>query len=197
VFEGNIHCTGDTINWLVNDLELISCAAESESLAFSVDDNNGVYLVPAFVGLGAPYWDNAARASISGMPRSTNKAHIVRAALEAIAYQVRELLDLMTVGAGIELSEIRVDGGPTKNRFLMQFQSDMLNSDVVVNDVEEASALGAAFAGGLGIGIWNNLDELRGLIAAKMNYQSKMPDDVRKKLYDDWMNAVNTVLRNN
>ena len=195
VFEGNIHCTGDTINWLVKDLELITNARESETLALSVEDNNGVYLVPAFVGLGAPYWDNAARASISGMSRNTKKAHVVRAALEAIAYQVKDLLDLMTQEAGIELSEIRVDGGPTKNNFLMQFQSDLLDSSVVVNDVEEASALGVALAGGLGIGFWKNLDELGHLISTKKRFTSKMPDEVRKKLYDGWMKAVHSVIK--
>ena len=193
VFEGNIHCTGDTINWLVKDLELISNAKESEALALSVEDNNGVYMVTAFVGLGAPYWDNAARASISGMARSTKKAHVVRAALEAIAYQVKDLLDLMTRGAGIELSEIKVDGGPTRNKFLMQFQSDMINSSVVVNDVEEASALGATFAAGLGIGLWKNLDDLGYLISTKMRFESKMPGEARKMLYDGWMKAVNSV----
>ncbi|MBN2090323.1 glycerol kinase GlpK [candidate division KSB1 bacterium] len=193
VFEGNIHCTGDTINWLARDLELISDAKESESLALSVEDNNGVYMVPAFVGLGAPHWDNAARASISGMARSTKKAHVVRAALEAIAYQVKDLLDLMTQGAEIELSEIRVDGGPTKNEFLMQFQSDMLDSNVVVNDVEEASALGAALAGGLGVGLWKDKEELRRLISTRKKYKPRIVDEVRAKLYDGWKKAVDSV----
>lgn len=193
VFEGNIHCAGDTINWLVKDLELITYAQESEALALSVDDTNGVYIVPAFVGLGAPYWDNAARASISGMARNTKKAHVVRAALEAIAYQVKDLVDLMTRGAGIELSEIRVDGGPTKNEFLMQFQSDMLDSSVVVNDVEEASALGAIFAGGLGIGLWKDMDELGNLISTRKRFESKISGEVRTKLYNGWQKAVSSV----
>ncbi|MDZ7724475.1 MAG: glycerol kinase GlpK [candidate division KSB1 bacterium] len=193
VFEGNIHCTGDTINWLVQDLELISDAKESETLAISVDDNNGVYMVPAFVGLGAPYWDNKARASISEMPRSTKKAHVVRAALEAIAYQIKDLLDLMTAQAGINLSEIRVDGGPTNNDFLMQFQSDMLDSTVAVSDVEEASALGAALAGGLGIGLWKDLDELSHLVSVKKRFESKMTDILRETLYTGWQNAVSRV----
>ncbi|MBN1482877.1 glycerol kinase GlpK [candidate division KSB1 bacterium] len=193
VFEGNIHCTGDTINWLVKDFELISNAEESELLALSVKDNNNVYMVPAFVGLGAPYWDNAARASISGMARNTKKAHVVRAALEAIAYQIKDLLDLMTKEAGIELSEIRVDGGPTKNQFLMQFQSDILDSSVVVHDVEEASAFGAAFAGGLGIGLWKNLDELDKVVSMRKKFESKISGEVRTKLYNGWKKAVNSV----
>ena len=193
VFEGNIHCTGDTINWLVKDIELISDANESEAQAMSVENNNGVYLVPAFVGLGAPYWDNAARACISGMARNTKKAHIVRAALEAIAYQIKDLLDLMTEKAGIELSEIRVDGGPTNNDFLMQFQSDMLNSQVAVNDVEEASALGVVLAGGLGVGLWKDMDELSRLVSTKKRFKPEMSDEVREKLYDGWLKAVYTV----
>jgi glycerol kinase len=126
VFEGNIHCTGDTINWLKNELQLINNASETEELANSVNSTNGVYLVPAFVGLGAPYWDNSARASLTGMNRDSNKAHIVRAALESISYQVKDLIDLMIKEGGIELKELRVDGGPTRNNFLMQFQSDIL-----------------------------------------------------------------------
>ena len=140
VFEGNIHCTGDTLNWLKNEVQLINDVSETEELSKSVDDNNGVYLVPAFVGLGAPYWDNEARACLSGMPRNTTKAHIVRAALESIAYQVKDLISLMEDKGGIELQELRVDGGPTRNNFLMQFQSDMLNHEVARSDIEEVSA---------------------------------------------------------
>jgi glycerol kinase len=126
VFEGNIHCTGDTINWLVNDLKLIDSPGVSEQIACSVNGNAGVYLVPAFVGLGAPYWDHVARACISGMGRDTTRAHIVRAALESIAYQIRDLIDLMIEKSGVELLELRVDGGPTRNEFLMQFRTDIL-----------------------------------------------------------------------
>src|SRR5690606_17175680 len=111
VFEGNIHCTGDTINWLKNELQLIGSASETEALATSVESTNGTYLVPAFVGLGAPYWDNTARATITGINRDTTKAHIVRAALESIAYQVKDLIDLMVNEGGIQLKELRVDGG--------------------------------------------------------------------------------------
>ncbi|MFC1569428.1 FGGY-family carbohydrate kinase [bacterium] len=182
----------------MNDLELISNANESELLALSIEDNNGVYMVPAFVGLGSPYWDNTVRASISVMTRSTKKAHVIRAALEAIAYQIKDLLDLMTTGgAGIELSEIRVDGGPTKNKFLMQFQSDMLNASIVVNDVEEVSALGAVHMAGLGTGLWQNLDELSHLISTKKRFEPKMQDEVRKKSYDGWLKAVHTAINNN
>lgn len=190
VFEGNIHCTGDTINWLVNDAELISSAAETESLALSVPDNNHVYFVPSFVGLGAPYWDNQARACISGMARNTKKAHIVRAALESIAYQVKDLIDLMVENANIPFREMRVDGGPTRNNFLMHFQSDMLKKEVVRSNIEEISALGAAFMAGLAVGIWKDLDEINSLRKVDKTFIPGMPPEEIEKLYAGWKLAV-------
>jgi glycerol kinase len=193
VFEGNIHCTGDTINWLVNDAGLIANAAESEQLALSVNDNNQVYFVPAFVGLGAPYWDNQARASISGMARNTKKAHIVRAALESIAYQIKELIDLMAEKASIPFREMRVDGGPTRNNFLMHFQSDMLNKEVVRSNIEEISALGAAFMAGLAVGLWKDLEEIKALRKTDKTFQPVMPASEVRKLYAGWKLAVKRV----
>jgi glycerol kinase len=193
VFEGNIHCTGDTINWLVNDAELISSAAESEQLAFSVNDNNQVYFVPAFVGLGAPYWDNQALASISGMARNTKKAHIVRAALESIAYQVKDLIDLMVEKTSIPFVVLRVDGGPTRNNFLMQFQSDMLRKEVVPSNIEEISALGAAYMAGLACGMWKDLEEIKALRKADKTFQPVMPESEVRKLYAGWKLAVKRV----
>ena len=190
VFEGNIHCTGDTINWLINDAELISNSAESEQLALSVTDNNQVYFVPSFVGLGAPYWDNQARACISGMARNTQKAHIVRAALESIAYQVKDLIDLMVENASIPFREMRVDGGPTRNDFLMQFQSDMLRKEVVRSNIEEISALGSAFMAGLACGIWNDLEEIRALRKVDKKFSPSMPSEEIEKLYSGWKVAV-------
>lgn len=190
VFEGNIHCTGDTINWLVNDAELISNAAESEALANSVEDSNQVYFVPSFVGLGAPYWDNQARACISGMARNTKKAHIVRAALEGIAYQVKDLIDLMTGNSSIPFREMRVDGGPTRNNFLMQFQSDMLRKEVVRSNIEEISALGAAFMAGLAVGFWKDLDEIKSLRKADKTFIPEMSSEEIEKLYSGWKVAV-------
>jgi glycerol kinase len=190
VFEGNIHCTGDTINWLKNEVQLISDAGETEPLANSVDSNNGVYLVPAFVGLGAPYWDNEARACLSGMPRNTNKAHIVRAALESIAYQVKDLVSLMKVKGGIPLKELRVDGGPTRNKFLMKFQSDILNREVVVSDIEEISALGATFMAGLATGFWKDLEEIKALRKAGKTFQHEMKKEKIDELYSGWKKAV-------
>jgi glycerol kinase len=190
VFEGNIHCTGDTINWLVNDAELISSAAETEQLAHSVTDNNQVYFVPAFVGLGAPYWDNQARASISGMARNTKKAHIVRAALESIAYQIKDLIDLMIENAGIPFREMLVDGGPTRNNFLMQFQSDMLRREVTRSNIEEISALGSAFMAGLACGLWKDLEEIKALRKTDKTFQPMMQASEVDRLYSGWKLAV-------
>lgn len=190
VFEGNIHCTGDTINWLVNDAGLIADAAESEQLALSVKDNNQVYFVPAFVGLGAPYWDNQARASISGMARNTKKAHIVRAALEGIAYQIKDLIYLMVKNAGIPFCELRVDGGPTRNNFLMQFQSDILRNEVARSNVEEVSALGAAFMAGLACGLWKDTDEIKMLRKVDKTFKPVLPTTEVNKLYSGWKKAV-------
>ncbi|MEI7422212.1 MAG: glycerol kinase GlpK [Prolixibacteraceae bacterium] len=190
VFEGNIHCTGDTINWLVNDAELISNAAESEQLALSVKDNNQVYFVPSFVGLGAPYWDNQARASISGMSRNTKKAHIVRAALESIAYQVKDLIDLMVENSTVPFLEMRVDGGPTKNNFLMQFQSNVLMKEVVRSNIEEISALGSAFMAGLACGFWKDLSEIIALRKVDKIFTPAMSSDEIEGLYSGWQLAV-------
>ena len=190
VIEGNIHCTGDTINWLKNEVQLISDATETEPLANSVDSNNGVYLVPAFVGLGAPYGDNEARACLSGMPRNTTKAHIVRAALESIAYQVKDLVSLMEEKGGIPLKELRVDGGPTRNKFLMQFQSDILNREVVCSDIEEISALGATFLAGLATGFWENLEVISSLRQAGEVFHPKMKEETISQLSAGWKKAV-------
>ena len=193
VFEGNIHCTGDTIQWLINDLQLIESAAETEELALSVTDNNGVYLVPAFVGLGAPYWDNHARAAITGMSRNTGKAHVVRAALESIAYQVRDLVDLMGSGAGVRLEELRVDGGPTRNNFLMQFQSDVLGTSLVRTRIEEISALGSTFMAGLATGFWKNEEEIAALRLVDRHFHPSMDPAEAGQLYSAWQQAVRRV----
>jgi glycerol kinase len=190
VFEGNIHCTGDTINWLVGDLQLINDAKESEALATSVEDNNGVYFVPAFVGLGAPYWDNDARAAISGMSRNTKKAHVVRAALESIGYQIKDVIDLMISKSGIELKVVNVDGGPTRNNFLMQFQSDILGRTIVRTNIEEISALGTAFMAGLATGFWKDLDEISKLRVVDRTFDSQMKNENRDSLYTAWKTAV-------
>ena len=190
VFEGNINCTGATIKWLVDDLELISSAAESERLALSVDSNGGVYIVPAFVGLGAPYWDSDAKASITGITRGTKKAHIVRAAEESIAYQVKDVLELMVRESGISLRELRVDGGATRDGFLMQFQADILNTPVACSKIEEISALGSCFMAGIATGIWESREEIAGLREQGKLFIPVMTDAERKVIYKGWKDAV-------
>jgi len=190
VYEGNIHCTGGTIKWLQDDLELIKSDSEAEIIARQVPSAEGVYLVPAFAGLGAPYWNNEARAIICGMTRGSKKAHVVRAALEAIAYQVKDLVDLMTERSGIKLKELRVDGGPVKNNLLMQFQADMLQSNINRSEIPEASALGVALVAGLSTGIWKNMDELISLRSDGDIIKGEMAREKADELYNGWKRAV-------
>ncbi len=194
-FEGNIHCTGATLRWLADQLQLIDSPAETESLATSVESTNGVYLVPAFAGLGAPWWNSEAKAVICGMTLGTTKAHVVRAALEAIPYQIKDLIDLMTGQAGVTLKELRVDGGPTRNKFLMQFQADMLDATINRADLEEASALGAVVMNGLARGVWSSLDEVAALRTSDNRISPQMTADERNKCYGGWIEAVKLVNR--
>ncbi|MCD8210254.1 MAG: glycerol kinase GlpK [Prevotella sp.] len=194
-FEGNIHCTGATIQWMVDNLKLIDSPSQIEQFALSVPDNGGVYLVPAFAGLGAPWWNPHAKAIISGMTLASGKGHVCRAALEAIAYQVRDLIDVMTKQAGITLRELRVDGGPTKNKLLMQFQADMLSACVNRSDVEEASALGAMLMNGLARGRWKDFSEVAAMRTSDNRILPNMDTDERERLYAGWTEAVNNVNR--
>nr|MBQ5604916.1 glycerol kinase GlpK [Bacteroidales bacterium] len=193
-FEGNIHCTGATIKWMVDDLQLIDHASETEALATSVPDNGGVFVVPAFAGLGAPWWNSDARALICGLSRGSKKAHVVRAALEAIAYQVNDLVSLMTEQAGVNLKELRVDGGPTNNAFLMQFQADMLQANVSISPIEEASALGAVRMNALAL---QRFDSFEALAAMRKNARPVLPQmssEQRQALRDAWTSAVKRAL---
>ena len=192
-YEGNIHCTGATIKWMADKLRLIKSPAEIEALALSVPDNGGVYLVPAFAGLGAPWWNSQAKAMICGMTLATEKGHVCRAALEAIAYQVKDLIDLMTRQAGVALKELRVDGGPTKNKLLMQFQADMLNACINRSDVEEASAMGAVVMNLLARGVCGSLEEIAALRTSDNRVLPHMNDDDRRRLYAGWVEAVKNV----
>ena len=194
-FEGNIHCTGATLRWLADQLQLIGSPAETEALATSVESTNGVYLVPAFAGLGAPWWNSEAKAIIAGMTLGTTKAHVVRAALEAIPYQIKDLVDLMTGQAGVKLKELRVDGGPTRNRFLMQFQADMLNATINRADIEEASAMGAVVMNGLARGVWATLDEVAALRTSDNRIEPKMTAEEREALHGGWIEAVKLINR--
>lgn len=196
-FEGNIHCTGATIKWMTDKLRLIESPAVIEQLALSVPDNGGVYLVPAFAGLGAPWWNPNAKAMICGMTLATETGHVCRAALEAIAYQVKDLIDLMTGQANIALKELRVDGGPTRNNYLMQFQADMLDACINRSDIEEASAMGAVIMNGLARKVWENMDEVAKLRTSDNRITPGMNPIEREKLYAGWMNAIRTVNKNN
>ena len=188
--EGSIAITGALIQWLRDNLGLIRSSAEVEALANSVEDNGGIYFVPAFSGLFAPYWKSDARGAIVGMTRYVNKGHIARAALEATAYQTREVLDAMEADSGVKLTALKVDGGMVFNELLMQFQSDILNVPVVRPKVAETTALGAAYAAGLAVGFWKDFDELKSNWGRDKEWQPAMDENVREKLYSGWKKAV-------
>jgi glycerol kinase len=187
--EGSAFATGAAVQWLRDGLGLISSAAETESLAESVSDNGGVYLVPAFVGLGAPHWDMYARGLLIGITRGTSRAHLARATLESIAYQSRDLA-LAMAKAGQPIDVLKVDGGGTANGFLMQFQADMLGVPVEVAAVQETTALGAASLAGLGVGLWSSLPELATRWRCARRYEPRMSADQRDSVYHDWVRAV-------
>ncbi len=188
--EGSIAIAGALIQWLRDNLGLIQSSAEVEALAKSVEDNGGIYFVPAFSGLYAPYWKSDARGVIAGMTRYVNKGHIVRAALEATAYQTREVLDAMETDSGVKLKALKVDGGMVFNELLMQFQSDILDVPVVRPKVAETTALGAAYAAGLAVGFWKNTDELKTNWGRDKEWSPKMDAMQREGLYSGWKKAV-------
>ena len=190
VLEGNLNYTGAVITWLKDDMELIESAADTESLAMAANKNDSLYLVPAFTGLGAPYWNSHAKAAIVGMDRTTKKKELVRAALECIAYQITDIIKAMGQDAGEAISELRVDGGPTRNGYLMQFQSDISGLKVQVPNQEELSGIGAAYLAGISLGLWNEE------IFSKMKrntYSPVMDEKVSKEKYAGWMAAVEKV----
>jgi glycerol kinase len=188
--EGSIFVTGAAVQWLRDGLKIIENAAETEALAASVPDTGGVYVVPAFAGLGAPYWDPYARGAIVGLTRGSGRAEIVRATLEAVAYQTRDVLDLMQRESGITVQQLRVDGGMVRNEFLMQFQADILGVPVQRPYVTETTALGAAYLAGLAVGYWENQDEIAANWAVDRTYEPRMRDDAREHLYAGWQRAV-------
>ncbi len=188
--EGSIFVTGSAVQWLRDGLGLIKSAPESEALATNVASSDGVYLVPAFVGLGAPYWDDKARGSIVGLTRGTTKDHIARATLESIAYQTRDVLAAMEIDSGIKLAELKVDGGAVKNNFLMQFQSDILGVPVDRPVVQETTALGAAFLSGLAVGFWKSTDEVTNNWKLETRFSPVLPAAEREGLYKGWQTAV-------
>jgi glycerol kinase len=193
-FEGLINYSAATIAWLKDQLGLVRDPGETEALAQAVTDNGGVYLVPAFAGLSAPYWNADARAAIVGMTAFTKREHIVRAALESIAYQIRDVLDMMGPDAGVALQALHADGGPTRNEFLMQFTADITRVELRVADVPEASALGAAMAALLGLGICQTLDDLAQLPRQSRSYLQHMDEATARQLHNGWLAAVRRVL---
>ena len=188
--EGSVFIAGAAIQWLRDGLGLIATAADSEALATSVSDTGGVYFVPAFVGLGAPYWDMYARGTIVGLTRGTSRAHLVRAALEAIAYQSRDVLEAMATDAAVGVDALRVDGGATANNFLCQFQADVIGATVLRPAVIETTALGAAYLAGLGVGVWPSLDALAGRWTVERTFVPTMDAPRRDALYGGWRRAV-------
>lgn len=191
VLEGNLNYTGAVITWLKDDLKLIESPGETGALAEQAVKEDSLYLVPAFSGLGAPYWDSRAAAAIVGMTRTTGKAEVVRAGVECIAYQITDIVKAMSEDAGVKVEELRVDGGPTKNTYLMQFQSDIADAVVQVPDSEELSGIGPAYAAGLALGVWDES------IFGKLNrvkYEPEMDGGIREKKYGGWKAAVDRVL---
>ncbi len=190
LLEGSVFMGGAVVQWLRDELCMINSADEIEALATTVPDNGGVYLVPAHTGLGAPYWDPYARGALLGMTRGTNRAHIARATLEAIAFQSAEVLIAMQRDAGKPLAELRVDGGAARNNLLLQFQADLLGVEVVRPEITETTALGAAFLAGLAVGFWEDEAELAALWQAERRFTPAMPADQRDALLAGWRRAV-------
>ncbi len=188
--EGAIAITGALVQWLRDNLGLISSAPEVETMAKTVDDNGGVYFVPAFSGLFAPYWKGNARGVIAGLTRYVNKGHIARAALEATAWQTREVVDAMNADSGVDLTSLKVDGGMVQNELLMQFQADVLDVPVIRPTVAETTSLGAAYAAGLAVGFWSEVEDLRANWGKDKEWQPKMDPQEREKEYAFWKKAV-------
>jgi glycerol kinase len=181
---------GASIQWLRDELKIIHDAADSEYFANKVSDTKGVYVVPAFTGLGAPYWDMYARGAIVGLTRGAGRNHIIRATLESIAYQTKDIIEAMIDDSGINLTLLKVDGGASANDFLMQFQSDILNVNIERPDMTETTALGAAYLAGLAVGFWKSKGELIQNWSMNKKFKPEMNEDERNNLYNGWKKAV-------
>ncbi|MFV8827768.1 glycerol kinase GlpK [Alkalihalobacterium sp. APHAB7] len=192
--EGSIFVAGSAIQWLRDGLRMIKSAGDSESYATKVESTEGVYVVPAFVGLGTPYWDSDVRGAVFGITRGTEKEHFIRATLEALAYQTKDVVTAMEADAGISLKTLRVDGGAVANEFLMQFQSDMLGVPVERPFVQETTALGAAYLAGLAVGFWSNREEIAKQWSIDRTFNVKMNNENREKLYTGWKKAVHATM---
>ncbi|MED1947884.1 MULTISPECIES: glycerol kinase GlpK [Brevibacillus] len=192
--EGSIFVAGAAIQWLRDGLKVIEKSSDSEKHALAVDSTEGVYMVPAFVGLGAPYWDMEARGAIFGLTRGTTEDHLIRAALESLAYQTRDVLEAMEADSGIRLQKLAVDGGAVANNFLMQFQSDILNSEVERPRVNETTALGAAYLAGLAVGYWGSKEDIVNNKVVERSFSPDMAEEVRQELYAGWKQAVTATM---
>ena len=192
--EGSVFVGGAVVQWLRDEMRFIVSAKDSEYFAASVEDNGGVYVVPAFTGFGAPHWDMYARGAIFGLTRGSNRSHIIRAALESIAYQTKDVLDAMIQDIGAPITSLRADGGASANNFLMQFQSDIIGCPVTRPRSAESTALGAAYLAGLAVGFWSGLDELRQNVQIDRTFEPAMDEEIRSKLLHGWNKAVSRTL---
>lgn len=192
--EGSVFVAGAAIKWLRDEMKLIEKASDTESISLSVPDSNGVYVVPAFTGLGAPYWDAYARGAVLGLTRGTIRAHMIRATVESLAYQTYDVLKAMESDSGIKLERLRVDGGASSNNFLMQFQSDILNGEIVRPVVTETTALGAAYLAGLAVGYYDSIEEIRDNWKMEKVFQPEIDETKRRMLLQGWEKAVKRVL---
>lgn len=192
--EGSVFVAGAAIKWLRDEMKLIENAAETEQIAFSVEDSNGVYVVPAFTGLGSPYWDAYARGAVFGLSRGSNKAHFIRAVLESLAYQTFDVLKAMEEDSAIQLASLRVDGGASFNNFILQFQADILNADIVRPQVIETTALGAAYLAGLSVGYYKDIEEIKKNWRMDRTFTPDISEEKRQKLIEGWKDSVSRIL---
>lgn len=188
--EGSIFVAGSAIQWLRDGVRMIKSAKDSETYASRVTSSEGVYVVPAFVGLGSPYWDSEVRGAVFGLTRGTTKEHFIRATLEALAYQTRDVLTAMEIDSGLSVKKLRVDGGAVLNNFLMQFQSDILDAQVERPLIHETTALGAAYLAGLAVGFWKNTEELKSRVRVERTFTPELAEEERTALYEGWKKAV-------
>ncbi|MFK5883156.1 MAG: glycerol kinase GlpK [Candidatus Izemoplasma sp.] len=189
--EGSVFVAGSAIQWLRDSMKFFKEASESEKQALSVEDNYGVYFVPAFAGLGTPYWDSECKGAIYGLTRGTTREHITRATLESLAYQTKDIIEVMSRESNIEITSLKVDGGASMNNFLMQFQSDILNSEIARQSISETTALGAAFISGLSSGFYKDMDQLKSFSKESLVFKPMITEEKRNKLYNGWKVAIN------
>lgn len=192
--EGSVFTAGAGIQWLRDEMRMIKSAGQSEQYAASVEDTNGVYIVPAFTGIGAPYWNQYARGTVVGITRGCSKEHLIRAVLESMAYQTNDILKIMEQESGVDIVSLKVDGGASMNDFLMQFQSDILNVDVLRPECVETTALGAAYLAGMAVGYWDNMDDIRANWKLSSTFRVSMSEETREKLLKGWKKAVKCAL---